>query len=226
VEELPFDKRFHFRDGSAKSLKELKEKIETISYDEFYNYVNEGHNHFANWIEHVLHDEPLSRKLRQVTSIVETVEILNEHLHKPKHPAKSDEDFQARIEEQLFGMPEPVNEPPAVQFAPRPAIHVEPAHEEPFEPLPMDLPEPPQEFSLDEPRLPEPAIPSYDELEFQGRIPGAPVTTHEPAHTPITKTTQKPTEEHMRFVVKQFMYGFLMGIVVGLILGRIVSMFI
>ena len=81
MEDIPMEKRFHFNDGSsAKNLKELKEKIETIPYDEFYRYVTPEENHLANWIDHVLRQHELARKVKAAGNIVETVEILNEEL--------------------------------------------------------------------------------------------------------------------------------------------------
>jgi hypothetical protein len=204
VEKIPGEKRFHFGDGtSAKSLSELKAKIETISYDEFYHHVNPEKNDFANWVEHVIKDKELARKLRAVSSIVETVELLNEAISPfEAEDGEKEEDLQARIEEQLFS-----ELPPAVEEE-VPEIRVEPATIE-------EVAE-------------EPSLPTREELEFAGRTPGAPVTTREPAHTPIKELSERHAvrhkEEQMRFFVRQFFYGFLFGTVVGLILGRVISL--
>jgi hypothetical protein len=202
VEKIPWEKRFHFGDGtSAKSLSELKAKIETISYDEFYHHVNSEKNDFANWVEHVIENKELADKLRAVSSIVETVELLNEAISPfEAEGGEQEEDLQAHIEEQLFS-----ELPPAMEEVPE--IRVEPAVME---------------------EAAEPSLPTREELEFTGRTPGAPVTTKEPAHTPIKELSERHAarhkEEQMSFFVKQFFYGFVFGIVVGLILGRVISL--
>jgi hypothetical protein len=204
VEKIPWEKRFHFGDGtSAKNLSELKTKIETISYDEFYHHVNPEKNDFANWVEHVIEDKELADKLRAVSSIVETVEFLNEAISPFEAEGGEEEDLQTHIEEQLFS-----ELPPAVEEE-VPEIHVEPA-------------------VIEQPEAEEPSLPTSEELEFAGRVPGAPVTTKEPAHTSIKELSERHAarhkEEQMRFFVRQFFYGFVFGIVVGLILGRVISL--
>lgn len=94
------EQQFHFRDGtSIASLDALKEKIETISYNDFYHHVNQSRNDFANWIRYVLKDENLADQLDKTTSIVETVEVINDYLH-PRKSSRED-DIQTRIEEKL-----------------------------------------------------------------------------------------------------------------------------
>jgi hypothetical protein len=190
VDDIPFEKRFHFRDGTAaKNIKELREKIETISYDEFYQYVTEAENHFANWTEHVLEDHDLAKRIRAASHIVKTVEVLNEALH-TKHRAKMKaDDFQEKIEEQLFA-----------SLAKREEI-----------------------FPTEQVYGAQPELPSPHELEFHGRKHGAPVTTAEPAHSPITKA--RPVhEESMRFIIVQFLWGFIMGLIVGFILAQVMRL--
>lgn len=97
--EIPPEKQFHFRDGtSVAGIEELQRKIEGISYQEFYHHVNREKNDFASWVRHVLREEALATELERVQSIVETVEILNDHLH----PAHVNDDLQSKIEEQIF----------------------------------------------------------------------------------------------------------------------------
>ncbi len=212
MEEIPWEKRFHFGDGTAaKDLAELKAKIESISYEEFYRHVNAEKNDFANWTEHVLQKKALADRLRRVSSIVETVELLNEELQPAAGALEEQADFQKRIEETLFEEPKrgAEEELPEIQF------------EEPAEGKGVE------ERVLEEEKE-EPKIPSREELDFAGRTPGAPVTTAQPAHTSIRELSErhaaKHTEEQMRFFVRQFVYGFLFGIVVGLILGRVITL--
>ncbi len=222
MDEIPFEKRFHFQDGSdVKDLAELKRKIESLPYHEFYRHVNAEKNDFANWVEHVLRRKDLADRLRGVSSIVETVEILNEEIF-PEDVLHAEEglkarggfDFQERIEEQLFSL-EPKDE----------AAERVPDFEEELAETQMEVKEvePDEERAVDDE---EPRLPSREEVALAGRVPGAPVTSRERPHTPITQRVERADkEEHLRFVVKQFLYGFLFGIIVGLILGRIVSMF-
>jgi hypothetical protein len=112
--------------------------------------------------------------------------------------------LQVKIEEQLFSAP--------------PAMVEEEVPEITFESLPVE--EPTAELQL----------PTQEETEFSNRVPGAPVTTHEPSHVSIKELSErhaaKHSEEHMRFLVLQFVYGFVFGVVVGLILGRIISILV
>lgn len=101
------EEQFHFKDGSRiASLDELRDKIERISYDEFYHHVTGSRNDFANWIRYVLKDPQLADQLEKVDSIVETVELLNDYLQpKPKRESFSSPeistDIQSRIENLL-----------------------------------------------------------------------------------------------------------------------------
>ena len=96
--DIPHEKRFHFRDGSSVgSIEELKRKLEGIGYQEFYHHVNAEKNDFANWIQYVVQDAALAAHLRKVSSIVETVEILNDALAPPSFAT---DDLQRKIEEE------------------------------------------------------------------------------------------------------------------------------
>lgn len=131
--DIPHEKRFHFRDdASVGSLEELKEKLEGISYPEFYHHVNDEKNDFAEWVRHVLEDEELADNLGKVTSIVETVEIIEDHL-RPKPVEDVSETVQTKIEDEI-GVHVPVEDVPTT--APETAVHtgetteMEVAHEE------------------------------------------------------------------------------------------------
>ena len=103
--DIPFEQQFHFHDGSTiATLEQLKEKLEHISYQEFYRHVNAQKNDFASWIKHVLREEQLADELQRVTSIVETVEILNDHLH-PRPITAPRNDNQTKIEQNIFSSP-------------------------------------------------------------------------------------------------------------------------
>lgn len=207
MEEMSWEKRFHFRDGTAaRDIGELRAKIESISYDEFYRHVNGEKNDFANWIEHVLRNKELADRLRAVDSIVETVEII-EDAEKPAQK-RGEDDLQARIERQIF----------------------EPERTETLEPVQQVEEEVPElEIEVETPSEEiEPKLPSSVETEFEGRVPGAPVATAEPPHVPIKELAErhaeKNNEEQMRFFVRQFIYGFLFGLFVGFILSRIIGL--
>jgi hypothetical protein len=128
--EIPYEKQFHFRDGtSISSLDALKTKIESISYQEFYHHVNNGKNDFASWIRHVLRDEHLADDLQRVTSIVETVEIFNDYLH-PRPITARRVDTQSMIEQDLFSHPMPAEavDPIIVEEMPTATQHKAEAH--------------------------------------------------------------------------------------------------
>lgn len=113
--DLPYEKRFHFRDGSSVgSAEELQHKLEGISYQEFYHHVNTERNDFANWVRYVLKDEELAEHLQKVTSIVETIELLSDYV--TPHTA-SPQDIQAKIE-RSFGVEIPVEDVPTTVAAP------------------------------------------------------------------------------------------------------------
>lgn len=133
---IPPEKQFHFRDGtSIGSLDQLKEKLEGISYQEFYHHVNDEKNDFANWVRYVLRDEDLADDLEKVTSIVETVEIIGNYLQ--PHPVEdTSEDLQTKIEDEL-GVHVPVEDVPTI--TPNEAAEIE--EESDFEEAPEE-PEP------------------------------------------------------------------------------------
>lgn len=212
--DIPHEKQFHFRDGtSAKSLDELKGKIESISYDEFYGHVSDGKNDFANWIEHVLANKELATRLRSVGSIVETVELLNEELYpeEPQHDAHTEsDDLQGRIEEQLFADHDETSQGGRGEKddrSDRPALLFEPEVEEVDQPsVETDV----TERFMDEPE----------------RREGQRVTTDEPPHVPITERLDLHPihrEEHMKFMVMQFLGGMLLGFIFGFILAKVIG---
>lgn len=242
--QIPQEKRFHFHDGSsAGSIEELKEKLEKLPYDEFYEHVNEEKNDFASWIEHVVENKSLADKLQQVASIVETVELLNEELHTPPQHDEDYEDLQARIEEKLFSDMKPQTEwtsddepqetmseePEKLLEGPEDAAKVEQTPESEDEPQEtVEEPKQPQEESLSDELVhdkPEIEFPSKEELEGE-KTPGEPVTTQDDSHKPITAMVQEqpPHPDHMKFVVKQFIFGFVIGLIAGLILARLIPM--
>jgi len=198
--EIPYEKRFHFRDGSSiGSLDELKAKIESLSYQEFYNHVNTTKNDFASWVQYVLKDDQLAADLRKVTSIVETVEIINDYLH-PRPITAQRSDTQSQIESTLFTSPMP-SEAEEVM---------------PVEQVPVIAPAPVQkvgDFKIIEEKLglDQPKIEEKVKEELFGRVPDAqPAPVHSEA-------------DMSRMILKDFMYGVMFGLVIGVILGRIVS---
>ncbi|RME31046.1 hypothetical protein D6789_03915 [Candidatus Woesearchaeota archaeon] len=212
---IPHEKKFHFKDGTAAgTLQELKDKIETISYDEFYGHVNDEKNDFANWVEGVLGDSELATRMRAVKSIVETVELLNEKLYPEETERREallqerrEPDIQAEIERKIFGEVEAPREdvaedvPEIVEPAPPEEHPAEQPHAAPAE----------QPTATKEPEL------SKEEVAAAAR---------EAAHVPITRVVQDKLEEQkeeaLRRTTKEFVYGLLLGIILGFVLGVII----
>ena len=102
--------KFHFRDGSAAgSLEELRDILEHISYQEFYHHVNTEKNDFANWIRDTHSNAELADDLEKVTSIVESVEIINDFVH-PLAKDHTHDDIQSKIEEEELKIEIPVED--------------------------------------------------------------------------------------------------------------------
>jgi hypothetical protein len=217
---IPFEKRFHFRDGSSVgSLEELREKIETVSYQEFYHHVNADKNDFANWIQHVMNNERLATDLRHVTSIVETVEIINDHLH-PRPVAAPQTDLQSQIEKSVLDAPLPAETDDHVVI-----------EQMPLAPAPQHLPKEDIDFRIIEERI------------GLRESPNASPVRSDPVPTPIEEAAPKVRDELFghppgpvrpqprivehdpnttKLILRDGIIGFLIGIVVGWILGRII----
>lgn len=213
--DIPHEQKFHFSDGtSVGDLEQLKEKIESISYDEFYGHVNEEKNDFAAWVEGVLKETEVAERLKAVNSIVETVEILNEALFpeevqhaETKLKEEGMKDFQERIEEQLFTdvpLAEPMTEPNASPSEELPAVE--------------EIPEDSSDMLPEREPLPE-------ERLVGSENPREPVTTTEPAHKPITEMVSKPEPADHHFPVNQFLLGIVFGIIIGLLIAKVIRGF-
>jgi hypothetical protein len=193
--DIPYEKQFHFRDGSSvATLEQLKAKIENISYQEFYHHVNTSKNDFAAWVRHVIKDEALADDLQKVTSIVETVEILNDFIH-PRPVIASHGDNQSRIEQTIFSSPLPAETDDHMIVETVPTVTpVVPTGNEIFN------------FDIIEEKTAPQKIP--EELFPQQK----PAPKPEPMH-----------EDTARLIVKDFMYGVGFGLIVGFILAKIIS---
>jgi hypothetical protein len=193
--EVPFEKQFHFRDGtSVASLEQLRQKLESISYQEFYHHVNAQKNDFAAWVRYVLRDDHLADDLQRVTSIVETVEIINDYLH-PRPITAQRSDAQSQIEQQVLAGPLPAadDEPTVVEQMPREKV-----------PATIDFRKIEEKIGV------EPKIEGKAKQELFDRVPDA-----KPLVNNDTDTT--------RMILKDFMYGLVFGLVIGVIIGRIIS---
>lgn len=194
--EIPYEKRFFFKDGSsAGTLEELYKKLEGMSYDEFYEHVNPEKNDFANWIEHILDNKELAEKLRLVNSMVETAELIYEELHPESH-----ETIQHKIEEELFreleksqGETIKEEEEPVIQSRKE---EVEEVRVEPFPPRRPIAPRP------------------YEE---EGEAKHYAVSEGE------AKELVRFHQDVSRFMLREFIYGMLFGLVLGIIISRVIS---
>jgi len=218
---------FYFADGdSTKNLQELKDKIELLSYEEFYAHVNQDKNDFANWTQHVLKKDLLAEKLRKVTSIVETIELLNEELNPEKIKVDSeklaDKDFQKMIEDSLFGDLEEPKENPSRGIS-----------EEANQELKKDSLIETNDSMVTKDDLQK----MTDNIEFPKEIKaGTPVLKKDKAqiHKPITETADaalvKENQDMKKyfhsFLVKETLWGLLLGLIIGFFLGRLISLFI
>lgn len=72
---------FNLPDGrKLKSVYELIDELETMSEENFRQYVSETENHFANWIEHVFSEKNLADELRHVRNRIDTQRAILKHL--------------------------------------------------------------------------------------------------------------------------------------------------
>ena len=249
---LEQEKQFHFRDGtSISSLDALKEKIETISYNEFYHHVNSTRNDFANWVRYVLKDDSLADALDKTTSIVETVEVMNDYLHPRAH--KSHDDMQSKIEESLgIDLEEPQRDETNQGFDEVPQMSHESTNQED-----NYIPEMYQETTIQADESPQ-----LNELE---ELPVVPQETSNQEQTPTQKLAQEQVQEikqdvasetksemspsqesefshHYKrsgdekkelkefhhnldkIIVKDFIWGMFFGLVLGFIIARMLSL--
>ncbi len=233
--DIPFEKRFHFADGvSAGNLEELKLKLEKISYSEFYNHVNAEKNDFANWVKHVLDDEHLAADLRSVNSIVETVEIIEDHLH-PRQIFVSRQDIQSKIEDKVLKqqIPYDTTESYKVTSSSAPSSSVVAPSTSP-ELLDLRVIEEklglrsPSNLSTSQPSTPKLVAEEKkvrEELFGQEDLAKAKLAKSEES----TSQQQWPRNTYVdqdmsRLIVKDFIYGLIFGLILGMIIGRIISM--
>lgn len=74
---------FWIHEGSSvKDLKELKDALKKASNDQFAHHVNAEKNDFSRWIEEVLRDRDLAKKLIQCKTRLGTVRAIEAHLAK------------------------------------------------------------------------------------------------------------------------------------------------
>lgn len=220
--DLPPEKQFHFHDGtSVASIDALQQKLQSISYQDFYRHVNPDKNDFASWIRHVFHEERLAEEMDQVTSIVETVEIINDFLH-PRPATAPMTDIQSRIEETVFhGVPVATSQeaPMTVEDVPTTAPSVSNSNDrvdfhiieenlgdEMSDGKSTTMPGKDATSSMHSSALSESSASSGSATTQNAEIP--------PALTP---------QDHARMIVKDFMYGLVFGLVIGFILGRIIT---
>lgn len=204
--DIPYEKQFHFADGSAVgSLDQLRDRIENISYQEFYHHVNAEKNDFASWIRHVLKDEKLAGDLEKVTSIVETVEILTDYLN-PRPATMQSDDIQSKIEEQ-----NEIHPPMDVEHVPT----TTPAHAPSGELADLKL----IEDAVEESSAEFDETSSEDDAEDAEDSSEDAVTDLEPENKFVLSSHEKKM-----LVVKDFIFGMMFGLILGIILGRVITL--
>ena len=101
--DVSYEKEFVFHDGRrAESLSELYRIVCTLSDDAFYAFVTAQKNDFANWIEFVLCDCELAKKIRSVRFREEIARIIEQQLRE----LVAQESF-VRITKKEFAMSSP-----------------------------------------------------------------------------------------------------------------------
>ena len=231
--------KFHFPDGSSvHSVDGLRDKIETISYDVFYHHVTNEKNDFAEWVRHVLKDTQLADDLTGATSIVETVEVLNDYLHpKPAqdHLDKLD-DIQSRIEHDVLAIKkfdeanspnEPSQEwsseapeaPPVEENSFAESLQSDPESSEPVSTQDVDDIENFNQSDLEAPELYEVPSdqPSTEEIEKK-------INSQFSKHYKRQETERDEIEKFHHdvgtLIIKDFIWGFIFGVLVGAFLMR------
>jgi len=208
--DVPYEKQFHCKDGtSIGSLEQLKAKLESISYQDFYHHVNTEKNDFASWVRHVLKDERLADDLQKVTSIVETVEIINDHMH-PLPAIAPRHDTQSRIEENILSAPifSSIDDKPHVIET----VSTTTAGS-PYEPGAVDFKVIEEKIGIfdDEIRTDEKA---------KAELFGA-AEKERDQRPEIAPRKERRDDDETRLIVKDFIMGFIIGLIVGAIIGKL-----
>jgi len=231
---LPPERCFHFPDGtSTSSLDELRDKIETISYNTFYHHVDSSKNDFASWIRYVLKDPRLADELEKVNSIVETVEILNDYLHPSTAKQRTEhDDLQSQIEEQIGFVVDDLSEPaPPTEPVPEiPTITEEKIAEITLpeqttteaDPVAEPVEHETQELDKQEPVPQEPGKQESDKSEK--RVPRPQKTFHLRRQQGELNEIDHFHDDMSRLIVKDFIWGLLFGLIVGFLLARMLAL--
>lgn len=201
--ELPYEQRFHFHDGSSVgSLEMLAHKLASLSYVEFYRHVNPDKNDFANWVRHVVKEPRLADELDKVSSIVETIEIINDHLH-PRPLTQPHADIQSAVERSVFG-----DKYPGVEDVPSTT---------PAQAMTTNGDEVADFTIIEETLEGEPVT------ETGTTVPSASARLATPASAVVTQAQPAGSvsaSDHARMIIKDFIFGFLFGLLIGALLGR------
>jgi len=74
-------KTFSLKDGrTLKNIYDLVDELEIMSEDVFKEYVNDGKNHFANWIDYAFDQKTLAKEMRLITDRLSTQRVILKHL--------------------------------------------------------------------------------------------------------------------------------------------------
>lgn len=79
--EVPYELNFVMTDGRRlKNIFELIDVLDNMNDDMFKYHVNEKNNDFSNWIEGVLEEKDLAKKIKNLSTRIETQNTLLKHL--------------------------------------------------------------------------------------------------------------------------------------------------
>ena len=89
IQNCPPDKIFWAYDGrTIKNLKELEHALHYMKPDAFKHHVKTDKNDFANWIDHVLHEETLAKLVSTAKTKDNMRRLVKKRIEEIEHPVK------------------------------------------------------------------------------------------------------------------------------------------
>ncbi|MBT3464481.1 hypothetical protein HOD20_08545 [archaeon] len=93
LEDVPKEHVFKIGDKTLNNLHDLLYELNIISDEDFTHYVGDDHNHFCNWINSIVKDKELAKKIENEKDRQKTVEILESRIVEiQEHIDKTSED--------------------------------------------------------------------------------------------------------------------------------------